>query len=95
MREIGIREAKARLSQVLRDVQEGVEWMITDRGKPIARIIPVNNVARTLQQRLKRLEDRGVLEPPRETGQREWTPPLRPPGDAAQRMLQEDRDGGR
>ncbi len=94
VREIGIRDAKARLSQVLREVQQGAEWMITDRGRPIARILPVGEGTLTLQQRLKRLEDRGVLEPMKEAAIWEWIPPVRLPGDAAQRVLRENRDGG-
>jgi prevent-host-death family protein len=39
--EIGIREAKAHLSQYLRRVQNGEEFVITDHGKPAARISPI------------------------------------------------------
>ena len=40
--EIGIREAKAHLSQYLRRVQNGEEFVITDHGKPAARITPID-----------------------------------------------------
>ena len=40
-RTVGVRDAKARLSELLRDAQLGHEWTITERGKPIARIVPV------------------------------------------------------
>jgi prevent-host-death family protein len=40
--EIGIREAKAHLSQYLHRVQSGEEFVITDHGKPAARITPID-----------------------------------------------------
>jgi len=38
---IGIREMKTRLSCYLKDVKRGEELLISERGKPIARIVPV------------------------------------------------------
>jgi len=35
---IGIRELKARLSQVLRDVQQGETVLVTDRGRVVAEL---------------------------------------------------------
>jgi prevent-host-death family protein len=39
---IGIREMKAHLSGYLREVKQGVELLISERGKVIARIVPVS-----------------------------------------------------
>ena len=87
----GIREAKARLSRLLRDVQRGHEWIITERGKPIARIVPMSEATLPLSERIRRLEDSGVIEPVR--GQmRELPPPLPLEGNLAQAWLQEDRN---
>jgi len=42
MAEIGIRELKNRASEIVRAVREGrVEYVITHRGQPVARLIPV------------------------------------------------------
>jgi len=41
--EIGVREAKAHLSEYLRRVQSGEEFVITDHGKPVARITPIDS----------------------------------------------------
>jgi prevent-host-death family protein len=41
MREVGIRELKAQLSRVVREVEEGETVIVTDRGRPIAEIRPV------------------------------------------------------
>ena len=39
---IGIRELKARLSEYLARVQAGERLTVTDRGRPIATIVPVD-----------------------------------------------------
>jgi prevent-host-death family protein len=38
---VGIRELKARLSTYLQQVKAGSTVVITDRGKPVGRIIPI------------------------------------------------------
>lgn len=40
MKSVGIREFKARLSEYLRSVKEGEALLITDRGRPVARVLP-------------------------------------------------------
>ena len=46
MESIGVREFKARLSEQLRRVQAGERLVITDRGRPIATIGPVEATER-------------------------------------------------
>ena len=41
MEMVKVAEAKARLSEILTKVEEGVEVLITRRGRPIARLSPV------------------------------------------------------
>ncbi len=41
MRDVGIRELKAQLSRVVREVEEGETVIVTDRGRPIAEIRPM------------------------------------------------------
>ena len=36
----GIREARQNLSALLEDVRKGREVVITDRGRPVARLVP-------------------------------------------------------
>lgn len=38
---IGIRDMKAHLSGYMRDVKQGKELLISERGRPIARVVPV------------------------------------------------------
>ncbi len=89
-RTVGVRDAKARLSELLRDAQLGHEWTITERGKPIARIVPIATRQATLEERLLRLVARGVIDAaplhPAPLPQ-----PLRLPVGLARRMLDDDR----
>ena len=41
MRTAGVRKARQDLSSLLDDVQKGREVVITDRGRPVARLVPV------------------------------------------------------
>ena len=89
-RRTGVREAKARLSQLLRDVRRGQEWVITERGSPVARLAPVSGRSLSLAERIRRLEDSGLVEPlGREV--RDLPPPLPLKEGLAQKWLQEDR----
>lgn len=40
MREIGVRELKARLSHALRTVEQGAHLRVTVRGRPVADLVP-------------------------------------------------------
>ena len=40
MRTAGIREARQNLSALLEEVHKGREILITDRGRPVARLVP-------------------------------------------------------
>jgi len=40
MRRAGIREARQNLSALLEQVKKGREILITDRGRPVARLVP-------------------------------------------------------
>jgi prevent-host-death family protein len=61
-----IYETKARLSEVLRLVKTRREVVITERGKPIAKIVPFNDEeTESLDQRIERLIASGQLVPAR------------------------------
>ncbi|MGB9498041.1 MAG: type II toxin-antitoxin system Phd/YefM family antitoxin [Dissulfuribacterales bacterium] len=94
MATVGIREAKMRLSKYLKMVQHGQEVILTDRGRPVGKIVPVRANELSLKERLLRLTEQGVLasEPSRAGG---GLPPLvRITGGMAQQYLQEDRENG-
>jgi prevent-host-death family protein len=89
-RNTGVREAKAQFSAILRDVRAGHEWVITERGSPIAKLVPIAAEERPLEERVRRLVEAGVIE--REHREpRNLPPPLPLPKGLAQRWLREDR----
>ena len=45
MRQVSAREANQRFSKLLSEVARGKEVVITRRGKPVARLVPVQDVA--------------------------------------------------
>ena len=53
---------RANLSRLLSEVKNGGEVIITERGKPIVRIVPVVNDFLDLEERISGLERRGLLE---------------------------------
>ncbi len=87
---LGIREAKAQLSRLVRRAQRGDSITLTHRGRPIARIVPITEPDESTEARIKELERRGWI-------QHQTDPPVALPEivlepDLAQRYLREDRD---
>ena len=66
-------DAKAKLSEILRKVEDGGTIYISRHGEPIAEVRPIRREPATLEQRMAELTERGVLTVP--TGPRS---PLRP-----------------
>lgn len=55
-------EAKARLSELLRQVRQGKKTVtISYRGKPVAEMRSIQQKPATVEERLEELEQRGVL----------------------------------
>lgn len=86
MKEVGIRELKNSLSAYLRAVREGESVVVTDRGIPVARIIPAG-----ISRELAALIAQGRVS---WSGER-FDPPRRPveakPGPALSEYISEDR----
>jgi prevent-host-death family protein len=55
---VGVRELKDRLSHYLRAVKAGDTIVITERGRPVGRLIPQ---AQSLEERLAELEQAGLI----------------------------------
>jgi prevent-host-death family protein len=68
MRSIGVRELRQNASAVLRDVERGVSFEITDRGRPVALLTPLGDASV-----LERLRVAGEIEP--SNGSTEDIPP--------------------
>lgn len=60
--EVGVRELKAKLSEYLRRAAEGEVVVVTDRGRPVARLVSYETGS-SLQQGI----EEGWIEPPRRT----------------------------
>jgi len=91
---VGIRDAKIHLSKFLKMVQKGGEIILTDRGRPVGKIVPIQKKELSLSERIKHLEDQGLLETRTEKGGKKVPAPIPVPDDIAQRFLREDRENG-
>jgi prevent-host-death family protein len=63
MSTVGVKELKNRLTQYLRRTKQGEEVVVTERGKPIAVIQPIQSAAPvvSLQARLAKLAAQGLV----------------------------------
>ena len=92
MRRIGSRELKNRLGAYLQEVRQGQSLLITDRGKPVAKLSPPDAdlvSVETIEESLKKLEGRGLLR----VGRRPLARfrPITSHGKSASQMILEDR----
>lgn len=60
-------EAKARFSEIIREVRDGTVVTVSYRGEPVAEIRAIRREPPTLETRLDDLERRGIIVP---SGQR-------------------------
>ena len=89
---VGIRDAKMHLSKFIKMVQNGSEIVLTDRGRPVGKIVPIQPEDLPVSVRIKKLEDMGILEAPAQKKEKKLPLPISVPNDIAQRMLKEDRN---
>ena len=89
---VGIRDAKLHLSKLLKRVQQGEEVLLKSRGRPVARIVPIDTDSLVFAERIKRLEEQGVIEPTPKKQRKTLPSPIPVSGRGAQSLLQEDRD---
>jgi len=89
---VGVREAKINLSKLLKRVKLGQEVVITDRGKPVGKIVPVPQDLISLDERINKMEKQGLLGPTGKGRVMRLPPPLPAREGVAQEFLQKDRD---
>ena len=58
--DVGIRELRAHLSRYVEQVKHGEEIVVTEHGRPVARIVPMNG-----ERKIDRLIREGVVTPAR------------------------------
>lgn len=91
---VGIREAKANLSRYLHRVQQGNEIILTDRNRPVGKIVPIPSEELSLPDRLRNLEEKGLIETETIKFEPDPSPLSLPKKNLAQAFLQEDRRNG-
>jgi len=88
---VGSREFKTRLGAYLRRVRAGRILTITDRGRPIATVAPVETSGQSVEARLERLRAEGMV-----SGSGQSLPPVANPiagrGQSFSETIVEDRE---
>ena len=94
MRTAAVSKLKATLSEHLGYVKAGEEVLVTERGKPVARIVPVGDMPND-DPRRRDLIRRGILRPGKGGLKPEdWRdlPIVRIPDDVIARIIDEERE---
>jgi len=96
MRTAAIAKLKASLSEYLNHVKEGEEVIVTDRGKPVARIVPYVLEGDEAERRLD-LARRGLLKLGKGRVSKKFLerPKVKDPEGLALKYLLEERESGR
>ena len=91
MQEAGIKEIKNNLSRYLAKVKMGEEILITERGKPIARIIKESDRNTSIRNALASLIQKGLIVMPSQSMNKAKPPQVKASGQPASGMVIEDR----
>lgn len=92
MRSTGIRELKDNLSRYIARAAAGEQVLITDRGRPVAALVPPPKES-TYRERYEELVASGVIRPALRTGDPfAHMPKLRLPKGTASKLIDADRD---
>jgi prevent-host-death family protein len=83
--EVGVRDLKNNLSRYLDQVEAGIEVVVTDRGRPIARL---NGMADGPTDKLASLIEAGLVRPPTSKA-RQRPVPLRAAGSVSELVAQQ------
>jgi prevent-host-death family protein len=88
---IGLREANQQFSKIVKAVKAGREVILTERGRPIAVVKPLND-GDSDEAWLNRLEAMGILRRATKRGPMPLHKPLRIKGPPLSQTLREERD---
>jgi prevent-host-death family protein len=84
--EVGIRELRNQLSKWVARVRKGEEVVITDRGKPVARLVPVGG-----ESNFDRLVREGFIRPPRSKRRTRGMPRVKAKGSVSELVIEDRR----
>ncbi|MBI2892050.1 MAG: type II toxin-antitoxin system prevent-host-death family antitoxin [Deltaproteobacteria bacterium] len=90
---VPVRDLKNRLSAYLQLVQKGEHLVVTDRGKPVAEVLPVRGRVMSSEERLQQLADRGEVRLARRRRVADFEP-VQVRGRPVSQTLLEDREPG-
>ncbi len=85
--EVGVRDLKNNLSRYLDRVRDGEEVIVTDRGRPIARLAALDHPT----DRLNELIAAGLIRPAKRRGRRAPTRRVRPKGSVSDLVAEQRR----
>lgn len=85
--EVGVRDLKNNLSRYLNRVQQGEEVIVTDRGRPVARLSALDHST----DRLAELIAAGVVRPARRTTRRPPQRRIKPKGSVSDLVAEQRR----
>ena len=93
LRNMGIKELRASLSETLAKVKAGDEIVVTERGEPIAKIVPVLSEDEAMQELVRKGLARPPMRPmdPEELLRLPW--PEDPEGSVLAALLDDRRHG--
>lgn len=99
MKSVSISVAKNTLSALLKRVTAGTSITITDRGTPVAQLVPPPAQVRGIPARFIELAERGVLKLPEREPRSDWdrdlppAPRLKKGASVLEALLEERRTG--
>ncbi len=96
MKKATITETKNRLSALIDAVKAGETILILDRGRPVAKLVPIADLEADDDARLARLERAGLVRRAAKPGPPKLPPPMKlPKGVSVLGALLEEREEGR
>ena len=87
----GVKDVKNNLSRLLARVKAGEEVLITERGRPVARIVKENNEAKSIRAALEPLVRKGLITLPGRSILKDGISAVEVPGKPVSDMVIEDR----
>lgn len=92
MIQVGTAILKNQLSAYLKKVKKGARLLITDRGKPVAKLLPLHSEEESPEECLHTLSAEGILTLPIHRGKFAKVKPLKIPSNRASAIILEDRE---
>src|SRR5690242_12632329 len=93
---VGLREANRNFSRLIRAVRQGTEVVLTERGRPIARLTPIAPESAThkesVEELLRRLEAEGLVRRATNSGPLGRFKPVKISGPPISQTIQDQRD---